>query len=35
MNIIKYIAIFFFYLIDKFFHQRKILKELKENNINI
>ena len=35
MNIIKYIAIFFFDLIDKFFHQRKILKELKKNNINI
>ena len=35
MNILRYIAIFFFDLIDKFFHQKKILKELKKNNITI
>ena len=35
MIFLKYIAILFFDIIDKFFHQRKILNNLKKININI
>ena len=35
MILLKKIAILFFDIIDKFFHQRKILNNLKRININI
>ena len=30
MNILKFLAIFFFDIIDKYIHQKKILKNLKK-----
>ena len=35
MNLIRSIAILFFDFIDKFIHQKKILNNLKKNNLNI
>ena len=35
MNLLKKIAIFFFDVLDKYFHQKKILNYLKKNLENI
>ena len=35
MILLKNIAIIFFNIIDKYVHQKRILKYLKEDNINI
>ena len=35
MKLVKFFAIFFFYVVDRFIHQKKILSYLKKNKINI
>jgi len=35
MRLLKYIAITFFDIIDKYYHQRKIIKFIRKNNLNL
>ena len=35
MKLLKYIAITFFDIIDKFYHQRKIIKFIRQNNLKL